>query len=174
MQLTQQVSPAGFRGLWPSGPRGGQLGPQATAFVPPCLMSHKIVSKSRGFESMVVVYAGACVGCCCCGPHLWAVCSGHCLAALGCRGDGVLAFAEVMTAALDRVCLACPQPRRPQPSHTCLDSRGGASLQYAVSIAVIGLVLSASPFLPSCLPRLPARPCCRALQCLSVQGAAGC
>lgn len=56
MQLTQQVSPSGFSGIWPSGPRGGQLGPQETQFVPPCLMSHKIVAK--GFDSMVVVYAG--------------------------------------------------------------------------------------------------------------------
>lgn len=58
IQLTQQVSVAGFSGIWPSGPRGGQLGAQATKFVPPCLMTHKIVSESRGFESMVVVYAG--------------------------------------------------------------------------------------------------------------------
>lgn len=62
IQLMQQVSAAGFSGIWPSGPRGGQLGPQATQFVPPCLMTHKIVSKSRGFESMVVVYAGAAAG----------------------------------------------------------------------------------------------------------------
>lgn len=58
MHLTQQLSEAGFKGLWPSGPRGGALGPQETAFRPPCLMTHKIVSKARGFESMVVVYAG--------------------------------------------------------------------------------------------------------------------
>lgn len=57
IQLTQQVSAAGFSGIWPSGPRGGQLGPQATQFVPPCLMTHKIASQWRGFESMVVVYA---------------------------------------------------------------------------------------------------------------------
>lgn len=58
MHLTQPVSAAGFSGMWPSGPRGGQLGPQATTFHAPCLMTHKIVAQARGFESMVVVYAG--------------------------------------------------------------------------------------------------------------------
>jgi hypothetical protein len=58
IRLQHQVSEAGFSGIWPSGPRAGTLGPQDTQFVAPCLMTHKIVSKSRGFESMVVVYAG--------------------------------------------------------------------------------------------------------------------
>lgn len=76
MHLTQQVSEAGFSGLWPSGPRGGALGPQATTFAPPCLMSHKIVAQSRGFESMVVVYAGVSVRVCV--SALPCVVGGHC------------------------------------------------------------------------------------------------
>uniref|UniRef100_A0A383WLW0 Rieske domain-containing protein n=1 Tax=Tetradesmus obliquus TaxID=3088 RepID=A0A383WLW0_TETOB len=57
MRLTRQVSGAGFRGAWATGPRAGALGPQATEFVAPCLMRHTIDAQLRGYESMVVVYA---------------------------------------------------------------------------------------------------------------------
>jgi hypothetical protein len=45
-------------GAWETGPRAGQLGPQAALFRAPCYMQHKLNGKEkRGIETMVVVYA---------------------------------------------------------------------------------------------------------------------
>ncbi|KAL6778308.1 hypothetical protein ACKKBG_A17685 [Auxenochlorella protothecoides x Auxenochlorella symbiontica] len=51
-------SEAGFRGLWPSGPRRGALGPQATEWRGPNLMRHTIeAQETRGFSNITAVYA---------------------------------------------------------------------------------------------------------------------
>jgi len=46
----------GFQGIWPEGPRKGQLGTQHTAFVAPALMYHDLTSKQFG-RTLTVVYA---------------------------------------------------------------------------------------------------------------------
>lgn len=46
----------GFRGIWPEGPRKGQLGTQHTTFVAPSLMYHDLTSKQFG-RTLTVVYA---------------------------------------------------------------------------------------------------------------------
>ncbi|PSN11591.1 cell death suppressor protein Lls1, partial [filamentous cyanobacterium CCT1] len=46
----------GFRGLWPEGPRKGNLGTQHTTFIAPALMYHDLTSKQFG-RTMTVVYA---------------------------------------------------------------------------------------------------------------------
>ena len=46
----------GFQGIWPEGPRKGQLGTQHTTFVAPSLMYHDLTSKQFG-RTMTVVYA---------------------------------------------------------------------------------------------------------------------
>lgn len=76
MALTQPVTRAGFQGLWATGPRAGGLGAQATQFRPPCYMQHKIdASATRGWESMVVVYAGARTRACACCCTTGSVCA---------------------------------------------------------------------------------------------------
>ena len=47
---------SGFQGIWPEGPRRGQLGTQHTAFVAPSLMYHDLTSKQFG-RTLTVVYA---------------------------------------------------------------------------------------------------------------------
>ena len=46
----------GFKGIWPEGPRKGQLGTQHTTFVAPGLMYHDLTSKQFG-RTLTVVYA---------------------------------------------------------------------------------------------------------------------
>ncbi len=46
----------GFQGIWPEGPRKGQLGTQHTTFVAPALMYHDLTSKQFG-RTLTVVYA---------------------------------------------------------------------------------------------------------------------
>ena len=46
----------GFTGIWPEGPRKGQLGTQHTTFVAPSLMYHDLTSKQFG-RTLTVVYA---------------------------------------------------------------------------------------------------------------------
>jgi phenylpropionate dioxygenase-like ring-hydroxylating dioxygenase large terminal subunit len=46
----------GFKGIWPEGPRKGQLGTQYTTFVAPALMYHDLTSKQFG-RTLTVVYA---------------------------------------------------------------------------------------------------------------------
>ncbi len=46
----------GFQGIWPKGPRKGQLGTQHTTFVAPSLMYHDLTSKQFG-RTLTVVYA---------------------------------------------------------------------------------------------------------------------
>ena len=46
----------GFRGIWPEGPRKGQLGTQYTTFVAPSLMYHDLTSKQFG-RTLTAVYA---------------------------------------------------------------------------------------------------------------------
>lgn len=46
----------GFRGLWPEGPRKGNLGTQHTTFIAPGLMYHDLTSKQFG-RTLTVVYA---------------------------------------------------------------------------------------------------------------------
>jgi phenylpropionate dioxygenase-like ring-hydroxylating dioxygenase large terminal subunit len=46
----------GFQGIWPEGPRKGQLGTQHTTFVAPSLMYHDLTSKQFG-RTLTVVYA---------------------------------------------------------------------------------------------------------------------
>lgn len=46
----------GFTGIWPEGPRKGQLGTQNTTFIAPNLMWHDLSSKQYG-RTMTVVYA---------------------------------------------------------------------------------------------------------------------
>ncbi|NER81137.1 MAG: Rieske 2Fe-2S domain-containing protein [Leptolyngbya sp. SIO1D8] len=46
----------GFRGIWPEGPRKGQLGTQHTTFIAPSLMYHDLTSKQFG-RTLTVVYA---------------------------------------------------------------------------------------------------------------------
>lgn len=46
----------GFHGIWPEGPRKGQLGQQFTTFVAPALMWHDLTSKQFG-RTLTVVYA---------------------------------------------------------------------------------------------------------------------
>ncbi len=51
-----ESSKQGFRGVWPEGPRKGQLGTQHTTFVAPALMYHDLTSKQFG-RTLTVVYA---------------------------------------------------------------------------------------------------------------------
>ncbi|NET08789.1 MAG: Rieske 2Fe-2S domain-containing protein, partial [Symploca sp. SIO2B6] len=51
-----ESSKQGFRGIWPEGPRKGQLGTQHTTFIAPALMYHDLTSKQFG-RTMTVVYA---------------------------------------------------------------------------------------------------------------------
>ena len=46
----------GFQGIWPEGPRKGELGTQHTTFVAPALMYHDLTSKQFG-RTLTVVYA---------------------------------------------------------------------------------------------------------------------
>lgn len=46
----------GFQGIWPEGPRKGQLGTQFTTFIAPSLMYHDLTSKQFG-RTLTVVYA---------------------------------------------------------------------------------------------------------------------
>ncbi|MGF1515125.1 MAG: Rieske 2Fe-2S domain-containing protein [Elainellaceae cyanobacterium] len=46
----------GFTGIWPEGPRKGQLGTQHTTFVAPALMYHDLTSKQFG-RTLTAVYA---------------------------------------------------------------------------------------------------------------------
>lgn len=51
-----ESSKQGFRGIWPEGPRKGQLGTQHTTFIAPALMYHDLTSEQFG-RTMTVVYA---------------------------------------------------------------------------------------------------------------------
>ena len=51
-----QNSKHGFKGIWPEGPRKGQLGTQHTTFIAPSLMYHDLISKQFG-RTLTVVYA---------------------------------------------------------------------------------------------------------------------
>lgn len=57
-KITEPVTKDGFAGVWPTGPRAGALGPQYGLYRAPGYMQQKIdMVKSRGAESMVIVYA---------------------------------------------------------------------------------------------------------------------
>ncbi|MEO0405769.1 MAG: Rieske 2Fe-2S domain-containing protein [Cyanobacteria bacterium P01_A01_bin.135] len=49
-------SKQGFRGIWPEGPRKGQLGTQHTTFIAPAMMYHDLTSQQFG-RTLTVVYA---------------------------------------------------------------------------------------------------------------------
>jgi phenylpropionate dioxygenase-like ring-hydroxylating dioxygenase large terminal subunit len=55
ISLTEKVSPSGFKAVWPTGPRGGRLGPQKTEWRPPGFLKHHLETKSS--DSLVIVYA---------------------------------------------------------------------------------------------------------------------
>lgn len=58
IKLRGPMNKRGFQGEWFTGPRAGQLGPQSSWYRAPCYMQHKIdARRSKGWESMVIVYA---------------------------------------------------------------------------------------------------------------------
>eukprot|EP00878_Enallax_costatus_P039241 GHUV01044808.1.p1 GENE.GHUV01044808.1~~GHUV01044808.1.p1 ORF type:complete len:157 (+),score=4.15 GHUV01044808.1:306-776(+) len=58
VRMSGPVSRDGFRSMWATGPRAGQLGPQSSWYRPPCFMMQKIDAKeTKGYESLVIVYS---------------------------------------------------------------------------------------------------------------------
>ena len=55
IHITDKVSHSGFKAEWPTGPRGGRLGPQKTEWRPPGFLKHHLITKSS--DSLVIVYA---------------------------------------------------------------------------------------------------------------------
>ncbi|GIL72273.1 hypothetical protein Vretimale_426 [Volvox reticuliferus] len=55
LKLTSPLSERGFDGIWKTGPRAGQLGPQSITFTAPIFMRTRLEAKA--FSAMTVVYA---------------------------------------------------------------------------------------------------------------------
>lgn len=55
VELASPLTREGFTGLWKTGPRAGELGPQSTVFAAPGFMEHRV--DTEAFSSLTVVYA---------------------------------------------------------------------------------------------------------------------